>query len=72
MPGSIRLANNVIKALTTHNLVIMRNHGLIVAGSSFSEVLKRALFFELACEMIVKSSEELSRITIKKEIKQVT
>jgi ribulose-5-phosphate 4-epimerase/fuculose-1-phosphate aldolase len=61
-PGSRELAKNVSQALSTANLVIMQNHGLTVVGKDFEQVLQRAIFFELACEIIVKSQKSLNRI----------
>jgi ribulose-5-phosphate 4-epimerase/fuculose-1-phosphate aldolase len=63
-PGSVELAQCVSNALKEQNLVIMRNHGLTVVGCNFEQVLQRAIFFELACEILVKARDkwELDRI----------
>jgi ribulose-5-phosphate 4-epimerase/fuculose-1-phosphate aldolase len=61
-PGSKELSDIVVKRLETNELVIMKNHGLIVVGYTQEQILQRALFFELACEIIVKSRLDLDRI----------
>ena len=54
-PGSRELAEAVIEAMRAHDAVLMSNHGQVVCGKSFDEVLERALFFEMACRIIVQS-----------------
>ena len=55
-PGSAELAVAVAGAMKSADVVQMRNHGQVVAGSSFDDVLQKAVFFEFACSVIVKSS----------------
>lgn len=63
-PGSKELADSVAEAVFHgHEVVIMRNHGIVVVGSHFDEVIQKAVFFELACEILVKSPWELDRIS---------
>lgn len=45
----------MIEAMRAHDAVLMSNHGQVVCGKSFDEVLERALFFEMACRIIVQS-----------------
>ena len=54
-PGSLELANAVIEAMKGHDAVLLSNHGQVVCGRDFDEVLARALFFEMACRIIVQS-----------------
>jgi len=55
-PGSVGLTLAASEAVNLGNeLVIMRNHGLLVVGSSLENVITKAVFFELACEILVKS-----------------
>ena len=54
-PGSLELAEAVITAMKEHNAVLMSNHGQVVCGKDFDEVLERALFFEMASRIIVQS-----------------
>ena len=53
-PGSAALAAAVIAALKEHNLAILRNHGQVVVAADFPHALQNALFFELACGIILK------------------
>ena len=54
-PGSPELAEAVIEAMQDHDAVLLSNHGQVVCGRDFDEVLERALFFEMACRIIVQS-----------------
>ncbi len=56
-PGSEPLAKKVIAAAKKHNLIIMRNHGLVTLGESFDEILQNAIFFELACSIVMRLGE---------------
>lgn len=52
-PGSIELAEAVAEAFKNHNVALLANHGVVVGGKDFREALQRALFFELACEILI-------------------
>jgi ribulose-5-phosphate 4-epimerase/fuculose-1-phosphate aldolase len=52
-PGSPELASAVVEAARTHDMVILRNHGLVTVGSGLEDVLMKARYFELACEILV-------------------
>ncbi|MHC4738699.1 MAG: class II aldolase/adducin family protein [Planctomycetota bacterium] len=52
-PGSAELAEAVVSAMKKHDLVILRNHGLVAAGRDFKEVIEKASFFELACQVLL-------------------
>ena len=52
-PGSGQLAAKVIAALKEHDLVMLTNHGQVVVGRDFTDVIQKAVFFELACQIIV-------------------
>lgn len=54
-PGSAELAEAVTEAMLQHDCIILENHGLVVCGKNFKEALQKALFFEMACEIILKS-----------------
>ena len=54
-PGSPELAQAVIDGMREHDAVLMSNHGQVVCGKDFDDVLQRALFFEMACRIIVQS-----------------
>jgi ribulose-5-phosphate 4-epimerase/fuculose-1-phosphate aldolase len=62
-PGSERLARAVVAAMRNHNLAILRNHGQVVLGADFDEALRRAVFFEFACQIIVLAGRELQTMT---------
>jgi len=36
-----------------HHVIQLINHGQVIVGSTFEEVLQRAIFFELACQIVV-------------------
>lgn len=50
-PGSIELANSVIQATVTYDLILLQNHGQVVIGKSFDDVIQKAAFFELAANI---------------------
>lgn len=54
-PGSPELAREVVSAMKTHNSVLLRKHGQVVCGKTFDQVFERAMFFEMACRIIVLS-----------------
>ena len=66
-PGSPELAQHVIEALSGHNSCLLRKHGQVVCGKDFDEVFQRAMFFEMACRIIVLSGGRFDVLT-KEEI----
>ncbi len=62
-PGSPELAKAVTEAMKEHNSVLLTNHGQVVCGKSFDEVYERAMFFEMACRIIVQSGGDYSVLT---------
>ncbi len=62
-PGSPELAHAVVEAMKSHNSVLLTNHGQVVCGASFDEVFERAMFFEMACRIIVQSQGRYSVLT---------
>ncbi len=54
-PGSPELAEQVVMALKEHNSCLLRKHGQVVCGKTFDDVFQRAMFFEMACRIIVQS-----------------
>jgi ribulose-5-phosphate 4-epimerase/fuculose-1-phosphate aldolase len=61
-PGSPELGIKVTESMRNHNLVVLRNHGQVVAGKSFDDVIQKALFFELACGIIMRSRDQAVRL----------
>ena len=54
-PGSKELAAAVIEAMKDHDSVMLLKHGQVVCGKDFDEVFERAMFFEMACRIIVQT-----------------
>ena len=55
MPGSEELAQATIDVMADHDLAMMQNHGLVVVGTSPDDVIQKAGFFELACDILLKN-----------------
>lgn len=56
-PGSKELAEAVTEALADHDCVLMSKHGQAVCGKDFDDAFQKAVFFELACSIIVRAGE---------------
>lgn len=54
-PGSAELAEAVKNLPTNICMVQMNNHGQIAMGASLREVIQMAVFFELACQVILNN-----------------
>jgi ribulose-5-phosphate 4-epimerase/fuculose-1-phosphate aldolase len=54
-PGTRQLADAVTRAMRTHDLVILRNHGQVIVGSDFDDAIEKAVYFELACRIIIET-----------------
>ena len=52
-PGSRELAEAVVEAARAHDMVILRNHGLVTVGAGLEDVIMKARYFELACEILI-------------------
>ena len=63
VPGSVELAEAVIDAASESNLVIMKNHGLVAIGKDYRDVIQKAKFFELACEIMINSNGQVNYLT---------
>lgn len=59
-PGSPELAHAVVEAMKDHDSILLTNHGQVVCGANFDEVFERAMFFEMACRIIVQSQGHYS------------
>ena len=62
-PGSPELAVAVVEAMKDHNSILLTNHGQVVCGKDFNQVMERATFFEMACRIIVQSGGDYSVLT---------
>lgn len=65
-PGSPELAKAVSEALKDHDTALMSKHGQVVCGKDFDDAFQKAVFFELACSIIVKAGEG-NYLTLTKE-----
>ena len=54
-PGSKELAEAVVNAMKDHDSIMLLKHGQVVCGKDFDEVFERAMFFEMACRIIVQT-----------------
>jgi ribulose-5-phosphate 4-epimerase/fuculose-1-phosphate aldolase len=58
-PGSMELAEAVKHLPTNICMIQMSNHGQIAMGASLMEVIQMAVFFELACKVIINNSTKV-------------
>jgi ribulose-5-phosphate 4-epimerase/fuculose-1-phosphate aldolase len=52
-PGSRELAEAVVEAARAHDMVILRSHGLVTVGAGLEDVIMKARYFEMTCEILV-------------------
>lgn len=62
-PGSAELAGHVKAALKNHDSCLLRKHGQVVCGKDFDEAFERAMFFEMACRIIILSGGHYEVLT---------
>lgn len=62
-PGSAELAGHVKAALKKHDSCLLRKHGQVVCGKDFDEAFERAMFFEMACRIIILSGGHYEVLT---------
>lgn len=62
-PGSKELAKAVVEAMKDHNSILLLKHGQVVCGKNFDEVFERAMFFEMACRIIVLTKGDYTVFT---------
>ena len=62
-PGSKELAEAVVAALKNNNSVLLRKHGQVVCGKDFDQAFERAMFFEMACRIIILSGGKYDTLT---------
>lgn len=53
MPGSEELAMATIEAAKRYTMVLLQNHGQVVMGKNFDDVIQKACFFELVCQILL-------------------
>ncbi len=54
-PGSPELAAAVTEAMREHDCILLGNHGQVVCGKDFDDAFQKAMFFEMACRIIVQA-----------------
>ena len=71
-PGSPELAESVAAAFADPEVTVvqMRNHGQVVLGATWRHVLRRATFFELACDLAAQGATDRRLTTIPGELAQ--
>ena len=65
MPGSQQLADSVADAAVESDIIQLENHGQVAIGSSYKEVLEKAVFFEFCCRIIVGAANKYNPIFAK-------
>jgi ribulose-5-phosphate 4-epimerase/fuculose-1-phosphate aldolase len=67
-PGSPELAQAVSEALADHNSCLLTNHGQVVCGKDYDDAFQKAVFFEMACRIIVETGADNCTTLTDKEI----
>ncbi len=62
LPGSKELAEAVTEKAKSSNIIIMQNHGIVTMADSIDLLIKRAVFFELACKIIFIGGDKIKSI----------
>lgn len=62
-PGSPELAHAVVTAMRNHNSILLLKHGQVVCGKDFNQAFERAMFFEMACRIIIQSGGAYTVLT---------
>ena len=58
-PGSRELAEAVVTAMRTHDMVMLRNHGQVTVGRDWNDAIQKAVLFELACDVMLRAGDRL-------------
>ena len=61
MPGSMKLSEEIENTSEKTDIFVLKNHGQIAVGHSLEDVLKRALVFEFACNMLYLADKRIER-----------
>ena len=56
-PGLPELAQAVTEALTNHQCALLSKHGQVVCGKDLNDVFQKAMFFEMACRIMVHAGK---------------
>lgn len=60
LPGSADLADAVVDAMQQHDLAVLANHGQITVARDLNAVIRNAVFFELACCIILNGRDRIT------------
>ena len=63
LPGSPELAEATTGVMSRCDLALLQNHGLVTTAEDLDHAVQNAQFFELACEIIVRNGEAVSRLS---------
>ena len=69
-PGSEQLADAVTEKAAQNNMIIMQNHGLVTLANNIDLLIKRAVFFELACQILLIGGNRIRSLS-KEQIKDM-
>ncbi len=69
-PGSEQLADAVTEKAAQNNMIIMQNHGLVTFANNIDLLIKRAVFFELACQILLIGGNRIRGLS-KEQIKDM-
>jgi len=58
-PGSTELAEAVTDAGRDHDMIVLQNHGQVALSADVDHAIQNAVFFELACEIIVRGGDSV-------------
>ncbi|MDR1951179.1 MAG: class II aldolase/adducin family protein [Bacteroidales bacterium] len=70
-PGSLELANAVVDAMKNHDCILLSQHGQVVCGKNFDDAFQKAVFFEMACQIIVGAGKGNYLTLSEEEIKDL-
>ncbi len=45
--------------MRSHDMVVMGNHGQVTVANDVDHAVQNAMFFELACEIVLRSRDDL-------------
>lgn len=62
-PGSPELARAVVDAMRDHNAIFLAKHGQVVCGKDFNQAFERAMFFEMACRIVLTAGKDCTFLT---------
>lgn len=70
-PGSPELAEAVKATLTNHDCALMDKHGQVVCGKDFDDAFQKAVFFEMACGIIIHAGLDNYKVLTPEEIRDL-